>query len=188
MQEVYPRFVLYVPEADDIAGLVDGLAKLIPLGLKVPQNFVRDKLGIPDPQDDEELLQAPSPQGMMGMGAPAFNRIQEREYAEWVANGYRDPCVASMHSNHPKTRDAQVDAFKALNNEQERLHDIDADDDMDGFINVTEQSIKALVGKLQAATSFNEILDMLNDAELNSSDIADALALSGIKAFADGVK
>ena len=159
VQEVYPKFVLYVPEAEDIAGLVDGLAKLIPLGLKVPQNFVRDKLGIPDPQDDDELLVAPSPQGM---GATEFNRATPPS--------------------------AQTELSKALNNEQDRLHDIDEDDEMDGFINVTEQSIKALVSQLQAATSFDEMLSMLNDAELNSSDITDALALSGIKAFADGVK
>ena len=159
VQEVYPKFVLYVPEAEDIAGLVDGLAKLIPLGLKVPQNFVRDKLGIPDPQDDDELLVAPSPQGM---GATEFNRATPPS--------------------------AQTELSKALNNEQDRLHDIDEDDEMDGFINVTEQSIKALVSQLQAATSFDEMLGMLNSAELNSSDITDALSLSGIKAFADGVK
>ena len=159
VQAVYPKFVLYVPEAEDIAGLVEGLAKLVPLGLKVPQNFVRDKLGIPDPQDDDELLVAPSPQGM---GATEFNRATPPS--------------------------AQTELSKALNNEQDRLHDIDEDDEMDGFINVTEQSIKALVSQLQAATSYEEMLGLLNTAELNSSDITDALALSGIKAFADGVK
>ncbi|PNK59456.1 hypothetical protein [Psychrobacter sp. FDAARGOS_221] len=66
--------------------------------------------------------------------------------------------------------------------------DIEDDDDLDGFINVTEQSIKALVTQLQSANSFDEMLTLLNDAQLNTSDIADALALAGIKAFADGVK
>ena len=158
VQEVYPRFVLYVPEAEDIAGLVDGLAKLIPLGLKVPQNFVRDKLGIPDPQDDEELL-----------GSPAAD-------------------ASNIDLNQSTPPSAQTQLSKALNNIQDRIHDSDDDDDLDAFINVTEQSIEDLVNQLQTATSFDEMLTMLNGAELNSTDIADALALSGIKAFVDGVK
>lgn len=155
VQAVYPKFVLYVPEPEDITALVDGLAKLVPLGLKVPQNFVRDKLGIPDPQDDEELLVAASP---TGMGATEFNHT-------------------APHHTHI-----------ALNDKQDRWHDVEADDDMDGFINVTEQSIQQLVTQLQTADSFDEMLTLLNDAQLNTSDMADALALSGIKAFADGVK
>lgn len=180
VQEVYPKFVLHVPESEDIAGLVSGLAQLIPLGLKVPQNFVRDKLGIPDPQEDEELLGVPTAQN-------TNNFELNRKYAEWVANGYRDPSVASMHSDHPKTKDAVIDVLKELNGKQDHVTD-DTDDDLDDFINMTEQSIQDLVTQLQSANSFDEMLTLLNDAQLNTSDITDALALAGIKAFADGVK
>ena len=59
-QKAYPRLVIRDAEKADIAGLSDALAKLVPQGLRVPQNWVRDKLGIPDPGKDEELMGAPA--------------------------------------------------------------------------------------------------------------------------------
>lgn len=62
-QKVWPRIRLHVPEAEDLALLVTALEKLVPLGLKVEQSVVRDKLGLPDPAEGKEadLLQAPTP-------------------------------------------------------------------------------------------------------------------------------
>ncbi len=146
VQESYPRFVLYVPEPEDIAGLVDGVSKLVPLGLKVSQSFLRDKLGIPDPQADDELLALPT------------SDVQQNE------------------EEQPKKK-------TALNSRQTKH-----DDDYNGFVNVTQKAIDKLVGELQAANSFDEMTAALNTAELNPSDIADALALAGVKAFADGAE
>lgn len=55
-QKTYPQLSFYISEEEDLTALVDGVAKLVPLGLKVPQGFLRSKLGIPEPQEDEELL------------------------------------------------------------------------------------------------------------------------------------
>ncbi|MBS9781105.1 MAG: DUF935 domain-containing protein [Gammaproteobacteria bacterium] len=149
VQKVYPKFVLYVPEPEDIAGLVDGVAKLVPLGLKVPQSFLRDKLGIPDPQEDEELL-----------GRPTVKQ--------------------------PNSGEELSEIQPELNTRQETKND-DTDDDYDQFVNATTMAINELVEQLQSAHSFDEIKTLINNAELNTSDIADALALAGLKAFADGV-
>jgi len=59
----YPTLQLYVPDQEDLAGLAEMLAKLVPLGLKVEQSVIRDKWGLPDPEDDAELLGAPAPLG-----------------------------------------------------------------------------------------------------------------------------
>lgn len=70
-----PRIKVVVPQPEDTKALVEALAKLVPLGLRVEQSVVRDKLGIPDPAEDAELLGAPAP-------PPAMNRArnaQERE-------------------------------------------------------------------------------------------------------------
>lgn len=56
----YPHFALVVPDEEDRAGLVDMLAKLVPLGLKVEQSVIRDKWGLPDPAPDAELLGPPA--------------------------------------------------------------------------------------------------------------------------------
>lgn len=58
-RERYPRLLLPVPEPEDLATLADVLAKLVPLGLKVEGSVVRDKLGLPDPEDDAEVLATP---------------------------------------------------------------------------------------------------------------------------------
>lgn len=42
-QARYPTLKLFVPEEENLAGLTDMLAKLVPLGLKVEQSVIRDK-------------------------------------------------------------------------------------------------------------------------------------------------
>ena len=71
----YPSLQLYVPDQEDLAGLADMLAKLVPLGLKVEQSVIRDKWGLPDPAKDAELLGAPAPLGA------ALNRTLSPRFA-----------------------------------------------------------------------------------------------------------
>ncbi|MBS9777621.1 MAG: DUF935 domain-containing protein [Gammaproteobacteria bacterium] len=145
VQKEYPRVSFYIAEAEDINALVDGVSKLVPLGLRVPQNFLRDKLGIPDPGEDDELLAIPQAPMVPGMNA----------------------CKHSV----------------ALNN----TADEDMDEDYGGFVNMTQKAIEELAEKLKQANSFEEIIQLLNEVEMNTSDIAEALAIAGVKAFADGV-
>lgn len=59
---LYPTLKFFIPEPEDITVLVNALEKLVPLGLKVEASVVRDKLNLPDPAPDAELLQAPGAQ------------------------------------------------------------------------------------------------------------------------------
>lgn len=61
----YPTLRIARPEQEDIKGLVDNIVKVVPLGAKVGKAWLNDKLGIPDPGENEELLAAPA-------AAPAF--------------------------------------------------------------------------------------------------------------------
>lgn len=63
----YPKLVVVVPEPEDTRLLIDALEKLVPMGLKVEQSVIRDKLGLPDPDEgaNVELLHAP-------VAAPSF--------------------------------------------------------------------------------------------------------------------
>lgn len=58
-QKRYPRVVIRKRKPEDIKQLAEVLGQLVPLGLKVEQSVVRDKLSIPDPAPGAELLQAP---------------------------------------------------------------------------------------------------------------------------------
>jgi len=57
-QENYPAVRLPVIEPEDTTELATALEKLVPLGLKVETSVIRDKLGLPDPADDADVLQA----------------------------------------------------------------------------------------------------------------------------------
>jgi phage gp29-like protein len=57
--EAAPRIALRAKEPEDIKALADALAIFIPLGLRVEASVIRDKLGLPDPDeagDDAEIL------------------------------------------------------------------------------------------------------------------------------------
>jgi len=51
----YPRVSFHLYEENDIQ-VLDTVSKFIPLGLKVPQGYIRDQLGIPDPVEGEDIL------------------------------------------------------------------------------------------------------------------------------------
>jgi phage gp29-like protein len=64
-QENYPIIQLRAPKAEDTAALTTALKELVPLGLKVEQSVVRDKLGLPDPGPDVK------PEDLLGSAKPA---------------------------------------------------------------------------------------------------------------------
>jgi phage gp29-like protein len=55
-----PILSLMVEEPEDMAALADQLAKLVPLGMPIPQRWVREKWGIPEAAPDEPVLGAPT--------------------------------------------------------------------------------------------------------------------------------
>lgn len=81
VQRRYPMIRIHVPEPEDLKQLVDALEKLVPLGLRVEASGVRDKLGLPDPAKDAEVL-VPESQAQAALETPnnpALNRAQNRE-------------------------------------------------------------------------------------------------------------
>lgn len=57
----YPKITIGRPDEIDIEKLVKNVSTLVPLGLKVGMATMRDKIGLPDPDKDEELLVAAPP-------------------------------------------------------------------------------------------------------------------------------
>lgn len=58
-QKRYPQLQFPIAEPEDIAALTHALEKLVPLGLKVSGRDVREKMGLPEPREGDELLRAP---------------------------------------------------------------------------------------------------------------------------------
>lgn len=86
--EAYPRLRIGADDDDNIEQMIKGAVNLVPMGLRVSESFMRDKLGIPDPAPDEVLLtpppQAPSPFGFDATGSPALQsrRLGKRSASE----------------------------------------------------------------------------------------------------------
>ena len=53
----YPRLVIARPKKEDLKQLTDSLGVLVPLGFRVSQSEVRDKFGLSEPDEDEEVLE-----------------------------------------------------------------------------------------------------------------------------------
>jgi len=69
-QKEYPRIVLREPETEDLDRLSLALNRLVPMGLRVSASEIRDKFGLADPGEDEEVL-APFVQGQPGGEPPS---------------------------------------------------------------------------------------------------------------------
>lgn len=59
-QKRYPEILIGRSEQTDIQQYTDSLSRLVPLGLKVRQSEVRRKIGAEDPEEGDELLEAPN--------------------------------------------------------------------------------------------------------------------------------
>ncbi len=64
--EAYPRVRIGRAEDTDVELTVDSITKLVPLGLKVSVKSMNDLIGLPTPDEGDELLRAPA------AGAPAL--------------------------------------------------------------------------------------------------------------------
>jgi phage gp29-like protein len=79
-QPAYPKLLIGRPDEVPLKEVIDGLARLVPLGLRVEQSQVRDRLGLKDPDADAELLGGPAPAAPPSLPRPsvtALNSIRE---------------------------------------------------------------------------------------------------------------
>ncbi len=80
LQEEYPRIVIAEPDRDDVQTLVTAVKELVPLGLRVEQRVVLEKIGLPVPSPEareEDFLRPPAK-----IPAPAENRARALNRSE----------------------------------------------------------------------------------------------------------
>jgi phage gp29-like protein len=63
----YPKLIIDVPQPEDTRLLIDALKDLVPLGLKVEQSVIRDKLNLPEPAKGADLLGSTSKSKELGL-------------------------------------------------------------------------------------------------------------------------
>ncbi|TBV12765.1 DUF935 domain-containing protein [Stutzerimonas kirkiae] len=116
--QAYPKLVVVVPQPEDTKLLVDALTALVPLGLRVEQSVIRDKLNIPEPAKDAEILAQPSATPLM----PALNRAINREQAP-TASDIVDAQVANLERATAGGMDDMVDQVRELLDQVQNLEE-----------------------------------------------------------------
>ncbi|RJF84865.1 DUF935 domain-containing protein [Azospirillum cavernae] len=119
----YPKIRIGRPDEEDIGALVERVVKLVPLGLKVGMSTIRDRIGIPDPAPDEELLTPPSaPPPPQSVPTPATQSVQ----ADAVPSFDLDAAIAEQLAAEGWNMAAIVDPIRALLSEAKSLEDVQA--------------------------------------------------------------
>jgi phage gp29-like protein len=114
-----PRLTLMVEEPDDMAALADQLAKLVPLGVPIPQRWVREKWGIPEVAPDEPVLGAPAmppAPDATGQAEQAAHRRMQSAHAQAAepTPDAIDELVAEALSGWEPQMQPMVDPLQAL--------------------------------------------------------------------------
>ena len=136
--------------------------KFVKLGGKVGMSTVRDKIGIPDPGKDEELLAAPREHAAGTLPA------ELAQVGELMARGATfDQAVAALATARPRVHRHAADAV-----------DNTVDDMLSDWQPLVVPIIAGLEGKLAAATSLAEAEAVLRAhlATMSADDLQDALA------------
>ncbi|MDP8079525.1 DUF935 domain-containing protein [Phocoenobacter skyensis] len=168
-----PYFQFDTKEVEDLSTYADSLPKLVGVGVKIPEKWARDKLGIPEAQEDDELL-----------GVPKETQQKEKQALSvqgCSCGGCLEKTGHALSLRDNKKFDAQQTLDDELNNAFENVD----------FNKQLEPMVKQFVGVLLACSSYEEASDKLATLypNLNSSQhfeyLNKALFLSEILGKAD---
>ncbi|MBX3580822.1 MAG: DUF935 domain-containing protein [Rhizobiaceae bacterium] len=152
----YPKIRIGRPEEVDVEKLVQNVAKLVPLGLKVGAKAMREKIGVPEPAADDELLVAPR-------HAPAEQPEDDPE--------------------QPPQRQEALSTRKGLPTGDRDAIDRSIDDMMEDWQPLVVPIIDGLETQIAAATSLDEVRAILT-SRLEGMDVSALTEILAQLAFA----
>ncbi len=108
-QKVYPRIVIARPEEEDLAAFSSALSPMIERGLRVKQSEVRDKFGLSEPDDYDEILspnrpKSPETGNHIDPGKPASILQRERaKFKRGFANSGGNPPEKALSASEGRS-------------------------------------------------------------------------------------
>lgn len=158
-QLAYPKIRIGRPDVVDVEKFMGNVEKFVRMGGKVGMSTVRDKIGVPDPDKDEELLRAP------GAAPPAADAQDEIERTT-----------------------AKLTALMAAARKQRDAIDDGVDTALDGWRPMIAPIVAGLETQIAAATSVDQVMAILQERfeELNVTDLAEQLARAAFVAHISG--
>jgi len=120
-QENYPVVQLRAADSEDVKALSEALGILVPLGLRVEQSVIRDKLGLPDPDakvKPEDLLGVPSGGASAFAKAsadlPAMNRQATARNQQDADSDVADAFAAQLSEQAGAAMDVMIETIREL--------------------------------------------------------------------------
>lgn len=195
VQDRYPLIELPVPDPEDVKALSESLGVLVPLGLRVKQSEVREKLGLSDPASDDELLASPSaPAELPGAWANRSGKETGNEAAQTPENEAEDvkskvAALSAIVSDHKRACrcGACTSLLAAEAGEPAALDQLDAlfASAMDDWEAMADPIVAPIAEIFEKAQSFEDATMMLQSRFPDASRLADRLGR--LTAIARGV-
>lgn len=139
-----PYFEFDTKEYEDLSVFADAIPKLTGIGVQISESWVRDKLGIPEPQEDELILS--TPQG---------ERTDKKTTALSAVFNHGEGCTCGCRS-------AALSAKNGKKDEQDELDGL-IDDAMVNadFNQQLDPMMKQIVGVVMASESYDDAQEKL---------------------------
>ncbi|CAH0339585.1 DUF935 domain-containing protein [Rhizobium sp. CECT 9324] len=196
-QDHYPQVQLLVADPEDVDALTQAVERMVPLGLRVKQSEIREKIGLSDPGDDDELLRpAASPIADAATTKPNEKPNAKPEVKPAAGKDSQSEDVktkvaalSAMVSDHKRACRCVVctSLLAAEAGEPDALDQVEALfanalDDWEAMANPIVMPIAEIIDK---AGSFEEALSMLQTRFPDASKLA--TSLGNLTAIARGI-
>ncbi len=177
-QALYPKVEWPITEPEDMAAITSAVTAMVSMGMKVSQREMRDKLGLSEPQSDDELLTpaATSQAPIAEPAAPAATKPKQpvpvaSKPARLAAHVVGCRCGGCLKVDLLAPAGLRADAVDGPDEIEAVLEDALAD-----WQDITDPLLDPLREIIARATSFDEALAMLAAKGPDGTKLAEALA------------
>ncbi len=176
-QDEYPSINIGEPDAVDVKALTDAAVALVPLGLKVGANALREKTGLPAPEEGEEVLAAPAtpaPENLPA-GAPGEGGVRQPPRSTPTL-----PLLGPLKTPVRRIGVASADP----NGDYRDAIDESADEFLGDWVEVVAPIVSPIEQLVASASSLEEIRDGLAGliGSMDESGLAGMVAMAGFAA------
>ncbi|WP_439258293.1 DUF935 domain-containing protein [Lonepinella sp. BR2271] len=154
-----PYFAFDTQETEDLATFAEALPKLVDVGMQIPEHWAKDKLGIPEPKEDEPVLKRVLTGVQMGNETALKNTALSA-----FSHGAGCPCgcqaVALGATIDPTSPQGRLDG--AID---EALGSVDFNAQLDPLVQVAVSALMRCESYAEASDKLAEIYPDLTSAE-----------------------
>lgn len=165
-QDVYPQVDFPVAEPEDVKALTEGIARLVPLGLRVSQRQMREKLALSEPEEGEELLAPAAPKAL-----PAPPELP-------ALPAPKKPETLSLRPGHPggcRCAGCATVRFSATDPDRDAIDDLQ-DEQLGDWEAIVDPLLEGMFALAAEASSYEEVLAKLDALRVDSGPLRERLA------------